>query len=258
MRRFCDSASVPSRDTLTKAARDGVAAWAGYLQSPYATHSWTAAELSTVLAGIGHLLPIYVAPFPADRIVRPHPRRDAEQCVEALAAIKDGQSAGLSQPGVLPVALDIEASVWNAHPAATADYFDAFVESVGDAAYVFPYGVPTTCVGLRKHKGEHPHTVWCASWRIGANAAKWPTTVAPIGLGEEWAGRRAWQFHGQVTRYGMGVDLNVADDAFPLVAHTETRRRRHRKPKPAPKTPTTIDVTVVVGSKTYRGAIDAA
>lgn len=266
MRRFCDSSSVPSAGSIDAARRAGVTAWAGYLRSPYASRPWSADELSNVLARAGALIPVFVGPYPSGRpttaslraaVETAHPTHLADQAVAELRAIR-GAAAG-----VWPLVLDIEANVWAADPAGVLRFFGVFTREVARLAphnvEVVPYSSPACLIGLGQH--DHIPAVWAASW---LRSTAWPAHVAPPGLGAAWAGRRAWQYHGDTRAYGLGVDLNVADDAFPVMHHHSTAPAPAPHPAPAPAPAphpapahTTASATVVVDGKTFRGTLTA-
>ena len=258
MRRMCDSASVPGNGTLDAARRGGVNAWAGYLASPYASHSWTADDLSRVLARLGELLPVYVAPYPKGRrptradfvaaIQHADPVAEAKHAVSELYAIRDRAL------GVVPLALDIEAPVWSADPAGVLRYFAAFVHEVATLnrdIVVVPYSSPSCLIGLGQH--DRIPYVWAASW---LSSTSWPHIIAPPGLGSAWAGHRAWQYHGDTRAFGFDVDLSVVDDTLPFVRH-KSAPPRPAAPTPAPPAKPTATVTVAAEGKTYRGTLAA-
>jgi hypothetical protein len=262
MWRMCDSASVPSDGVLAAAHKGGVGVWAGYLASPYAAHGWTADDLTRVLAHIGHLLPVYVAPFPKGKS-RPT-RADfiaalqhADPVAEAKHAIAELHTIRGRAGGVVSLALDIEAGVWAADPAGVLRYFASFVHEVGALdrdVQVMPYSSPSCLIGLGQHD-RIPH-VWAASW---LSSTKWPTVIAPPGLGSAWAGNRAWQYHGDTRAFGFNVDLSVVGGTIPLMRHY-TKPAAPAAPAPAPAThtaPVLASVTVVAAGKTYRGNVPA-
>lgn len=259
MKRFCDSAGVPSSGTLALAKRGGVHAWAGYLSSPYAARSWSADELTHTLAGLGELLPIYVGPYPKTRrptradfyaaVHNADPVADAHRALTAAHAIRQRAA------GTLPIILDLEAPLWSANPAGVLHYFAAFVAHIHAAdvhALVVPYSSPSCLIGLGQH--DRIGDVWAASW---LTATAWPKTITPPGLGTAWAGRRAWQYHGGTRAFGMNVDLNVCDDTFPMVRHYTRPAPAPTPVAPRPAPTPAASATVVVGGKTYRGNLAA-
>jgi len=262
MRRFCDSAGVPTAAAIRSAREHGVTAWAGYLASPYAYRAWRPAELSAVLAEIGALLPIYVGPYPkapvtADRcrqaVAEAKPSLDATRLLESLHSI-----SGRSGPAKQPVAIDIEANVWSAAPKGVLYYLSQLAAAVDKQAHgaveLLLYSSPACLKGTVSLRFAH---AWCASW---LDSTAWPTHVAPPGLDTHWSGHRAWQYHGGTHAYGMTVDLNVADDNFPFVLHRDHAAPAPVHPAPAP-TPAphpapkkkTAAATIVVDGITYTG-----
>jgi hypothetical protein len=269
MRRFCDSASVPTPAALRAAHSHGVTAWTCYLPSPYAYRSWRAAESNGVLAEIGAILPIYVGPYPKGppttyniraALAAASPSQDAARLIQGLRAI-----SGRAYPTHrLPVAVDMEANVWIAAPTAVISYLTQLIAAVDHQAPglvdMFPYSSVSCLKGLERLRFRH---VWCASW---LKSTTWPAAVSPPGLDGMWAGQRAWQFHGATNQFGMTVDLNVADDAFPFLLHhapppappaPKPAPAAPPKPAPAPTPAKTAAATIVVDGTTYRGRLTA-
>jgi hypothetical protein len=270
MRRFCDSATVPSRDALSKAHADGVRGWAGYLPSPYATHGWTPTDFHGVALAVGAVLPVYVMPYNRATLARRNPNRDAAQAVAGFHALgMQGHT----------LCLDIERGAWDADPAAVLDYFRRFAAITAKAGIdVMPYGAATTAVGLAHY--QTLRAVWVASWNYQAGTFKgWPGVNTPRGIGTAWPNARAWQFAGDVKRYGMRVDCNLADGNVPFCSMpAATHPAPHPPPKPvapphpppklapapvppkpatAPAAPPadTATATIVVGGKSYTGTL---
>jgi len=259
MRRFCDSASVPTAAAIRTAREHGVTGWAGYLASPYAYRAWRPAELTDVLAEIGALLPIYVGPYAktsgkptvAELRAAVHaasPSTDATRLLESLHSI-----GGRSGPAKQPVAIDIEAGVWAAAPKGVLYYLSQLAAAVDHQGHgsveLLLYSSPDCLKGTQSLRFLY---AWCASW---LTSTAWPAHVAPPGLGSLHQGHRAWQYHGGTHAYGMNVDLNVADDNFPFVVHRAATRAPAPAPAPAPKK--TATATIVVDGITYSGQLTA-
>jgi len=258
MRRFCDSAGVPTPAAIKSAREHGVTAWAGYLASPYAYRAWRPSELTDVLREMGALLPIYVGPYPkvngkptkqqlAAAVANASPTTDATRLLESLHSI-----GGRSGPMKQPVAIDIEANVWEASPKGVLYYLSQLIAAVDrqgghGAVELLPYSSIACLKGTETLRFAH---VWCADW---LDSTEWPAHVAPPGLGTLWQGHRAWQYHGGTHAYGMTVDLNVADDTFPFIVHHAVTPAHHPARQPAPAKKKTATATIVVDGITYTG-----
>lgn len=190
MIRFVDSAYAPSVSQVKAALSQGIDAWAFYLAGPGALHNWSNAEVDVLRQGGMHL---GLPIFVPALDLSGDPSTDAADFVAAIRA------AGVGPVG----ALDTEASM-RGNPN-LVPYVDGFVaqlrtERITPVAYAGGNYVPSGVAG------------W---WIKPGGGALPPGTAAQTSSG---------------SIYGLSVDYDTADDAFPFANLTSA-------PTPTPTPP---------------------
>lgn len=260
-----DSALPPSPAQRHVAVRGGWKAWAGYLDSPTAYHPWGDAELIATARDLP-LLPVCVGPYPhkgqtvKQALEVASPGRLAENAVAQIARI--GRQLNMTELRDLIVAYDLEAKVYEGEPTLALENIEAFARQADrHGIAVAVYSSPACLRALHAHLANtHASNIvwgaWVGEWLTNPPTEHPPTLDDPAGMGNLWAGQRAWQYRGGHDLDGLSVDSSIVDPKFfgRLLRHMPAPRPAPA-PAPAPAHPAEATVTVVVDGHTYSGTI---
>lgn len=247
-----DRVAPVARDTTRRlVAATGAKAWGFYLGGAGHRHDRSAYDAASraMLADEGlALVPIWVGAQSGLSHAR-----GVEDARKAVARHEQTGSHGDL------IFADVERRASEGHLVEAAQYLSGWTEVLhGHGLRSGLYGAFDLPGAVARHSDAHPDVAWIARYSVDtgtrftdlaamrARFPKDPRDVRGVDRGHfTAAGRRAWQFFGDVVVHGVGIDVSVVDTA--MVTAKAPHPAPHLKPHPVP-VPVPVPRQVVVTS----------